>query len=166
MYMLSRKIPNDLTPQNLSKLPNIRKVNTPPTPCERLHTAPPPPPNETTPKPRSPSKPNQIQLTQLNPAYNPKTQKPTHTPPNNHNAPETQLTQPKPSFTPSNPANLAKPSPQSLKTQPTHSRFHNILRFFDALPNFPFTTSETMRDYHLQTQYIRVAQRVVERPKA
>ena len=24
---------------------------------------------------------------------------------------------------------------------------HNILRIFDALPNFPFTTSETKRDY-------------------
>ena len=24
---------------------------------------------------------------------------------------------------------------------------HNILRLFDALPNFPFTTSETNRDY-------------------
>ena len=25
------------------------------------------------------------------------------------------------------------------------SHFHNILRPFDVLPNFPFTTSETMR---------------------
>ena len=24
---------------------------------------------------------------------------------------------------------------------------HNILRLFDVLPNFPFTTSETKRDY-------------------
>ena len=24
---------------------------------------------------------------------------------------------------------------------------HNILRFFDVLPNFAFTTSETNRDY-------------------
>ena len=24
---------------------------------------------------------------------------------------------------------------------------HNILRIFDVLPNFPFTTSETKRDY-------------------
>ena len=24
---------------------------------------------------------------------------------------------------------------------------HNILRLFDVLPNFPFTTSETNRDY-------------------
>ena len=27
--------------------------------------------------------------------------------------------------------------------------FHNIVRLFDVLPNFPFTTSETMRDYYL-----------------
>ena len=27
--------------------------------------------------------------------------------------------------------------------------FHNILRLFDLLPNFPFTTSETMCDYYL-----------------
>ena len=25
---------------------------------------------------------------------------------------------------------------------------HNILRFFDVLPNFAFTTSETKRDYY------------------
>ena len=29
------------------------------------------------------------------------------------------------------------------------NHFHNILRLFDVLPNFPFTTSETMRDYYL-----------------
>ena len=27
-----------------------------------------------------------------------------------------------------------------------HSYFQNILRLFDFLPNFPFTTSETKRD--------------------
>ena len=27
--------------------------------------------------------------------------------------------------------------------------FHNILRLFDVLPNFLFTTSETTRDYYL-----------------
>ena len=27
--------------------------------------------------------------------------------------------------------------------------FYNILRLFDVLPNFLFTTSETMRDYYL-----------------
>ena len=26
---------------------------------------------------------------------------------------------------------------------------HNILKCFDILPNFPFTTSETMTDYYL-----------------
>ena len=26
---------------------------------------------------------------------------------------------------------------------------HNILRLFDILPNYPFTTSEMMRDYFL-----------------
>ena len=29
------------------------------------------------------------------------------------------------------------------------NHFDNILRPFDVLPNFPFTTSETMRDYYL-----------------
>ena len=29
----------------------------------------------------------------------------------------------------------------------TYNQFHNILRIFDVLPNFPFTTSETMGDY-------------------
>ena len=28
-----------------------------------------------------------------------------------------------------------------------YNHFHNILKFFDVLPNFVFTTSETMRDY-------------------
>ena len=27
----------------------------------------------------------------------------------------------------------------------SYNHFHNILRLFDVLPNFPFTTSETMR---------------------
>ena len=36
---------------------------------------------------------------------------------------------------------------------------------FDVLINFPFSTSETMRDYYLQTWYIRVALRVTERLK-
>ena len=31
----------------------------------------------------------------------------------------------------------------------TDNHFHNILRLFDVLPNFAFTTGETMRDYHL-----------------
>ena len=29
------------------------------------------------------------------------------------------------------------------------NQFHNILRLFDVLPNFPFTTSEMMGDYYL-----------------
>ena len=47
----------------------------------------------------------------------------------------------------------------------TYNQFHNILRFFDVLPNFRFSTSETMRDYYLQTCYIRVASQVGERLK-
>ena len=31
----------------------------------------------------------------------------------------------------------------------SYNHFHNILRLFDSLPNLPFTTSETMRDYYL-----------------
>ena len=38
----------------------------------------------------------------------------------------------------------------------SYSQFH-ILRLFDVLPNFPFTTSETMGDYYLYTWFIRVA---------
>ena len=45
----------------------------------------------------------------------------------------------------------------------SYNRFHKILKLFDVLPNFPFTTSETMRDYYLQTWYIRVASRIAER---
>ena len=32
-----------------------------------------------------------------------------------------------------------------------------IFRLFDALPNFPVTTGETMGDYYLSTWYILVA---------
>ena len=31
----------------------------------------------------------------------------------------------------------------------TYNQFHNILRLFDVLSNFSFTTSETMHDYYL-----------------
>ena len=31
----------------------------------------------------------------------------------------------------------------------TYNQLHNILGLFDVLPNFLFTTSETMRDYYL-----------------
>ena len=44
------------------------------------------------------------------------------------------------------------------------NHFDNILRLF-VLRNFPFTTSETMGDYYLQTCYIRVASRIAERFK-
>ena len=30
-----------------------------------------------------------------------------------------------------------------------YNHFHNILRLFDVLPNFPLTTSGTMDDYYL-----------------
>ena len=46
-----------------------------------------------------------------------------------------------------------------------YNHFHNILRLFDVLPNFPFATSETMRNYYLQTWYIRVASRISKRLK-
>ena len=41
---------------------------------------------------------------------------------------------------------------QCLKNKPTsftssYNLGHNILRLFDVLPNFPFTISETNRDY-------------------
>ena len=42
--------------------------------------------------------------------------------------------------------------PQSWGPGDTHgtcSHFHNILRLSDVLPNFPFTTSETIRDYYI-----------------
>ena len=53
----------------------------------------------------------------------------------------------------------------SLDLKKTPNHFHNIMRLFDILPNFPFAATETMRDYDLQTCYIRVASRVPERIK-
>ena len=47
----------------------------------------------------------------------------------------------------------------------SYNHFHNIVRLFDALPNFSFTTSETMGDYYFKAWYIRVASRVAERFK-
>ena len=35
----------------------------------------------------------------------------------------------------------------------TYNHFRNILRLFDVLPNFPFTTSETIRDYYKNGLY-------------
>ena len=40
-------------------------------------------------------------------------------------------------------------SPKNLRRDigvRAYNHFHNILRLFDDLPNFPFTTSETMGD--------------------
>ena len=42
------------------------------------------------------------------------------------------------------------------------NHFHNILRLFDVLPNFPFSTSETMHDYYLLTWYTQVTSRVAK----
>ena len=50
-------------------------------------------------------------------------------------------------------------------TLSAYNQFHNILRLFNVLPNFPLTASETMGDYYLQTWYIRAASRVAERLK-
>ena len=38
---------------------------------------------------------------------------------------------------------------KSFQNAPTYNQFHNILRLFDVLPNFPFTTSETIVHYYL-----------------
>ena len=46
-----------------------------------------------------------------------------------------------------------------------YNQFPNILKIFDVLPNFPFTTSKTICDYYLQIWYIRAASRVAERLK-
>ena len=37
----------------------------------------------------------------------------------------------------------------SIKYVHNYNHFHNILRLFNVLTSFPFTTSETMRDYYL-----------------
>ena len=42
---------------------------------------------------------------------------------------------------------LDKFDPKYLNLATNH--FHNILRLFDVLPNFPLTTSETICDYHI-----------------
>ena len=55
----------------------------------------------------------------------------------------------------------------SLVNLPTCYQFYKptttfiIYRDFNVVTNFPFTTSETMRDYYSQTWYIRVAFPVV-----
>ena len=48
----------------------------------------------------------------------------------------------------------------------TNNYFHIILRLFDVLPNFPITTSETMRNYYLLTWHIRIASQVAEQLKS
>ena len=55
--------------------------------------------------------------------------------------------------------------PPMLSVFGLYNQFHNILRLFHVLLNFPFTTSETMGDEDLKTWYIRVASRVAERLK-
>ena len=50
----------------------------------------------------------------------------------------------------------------SFHTQKTYKHFHDILRLFDGLLNFPFSKNEMMRDYYLWTWYIRVSSRVAE----
>ena len=45
------------------------------------------------------------------------------------------------------------------------NHFHNILRLFNVLPNFPFTTSEAMSNNYLQTWHTKVASRVDEQLK-
>ena len=52
-----------------------------------------------------------------------------------------------------------------IMINPIYNYFHNIFRLLDVLPNFPFTTSETMGNYYLQTWGIRVVSRVAERLK-
>ena len=39
------------------------------------------------------------------------------------------------------------------------------MKLFDVLPNFPFTRSETIRNFYLKTWYIRVTSRVAKRLK-
>ena len=39
------------------------------------------------------------------------------------------------------------------ETQESYNQFHKILRLYDLLPTFPFTTSETMYDNYLYDIY-------------
>ena len=45
------------------------------------------------------------------------------------------------------------------------NQLHNILRLFDVLPNFPFTTIETIPDFYSQIWYIQVFSQFAERLK-
>ena len=58
--------------------------------------------------------------------------------------------------------NLVEDKDVKCKKNCEDKHFHNILRLFDALPNFSSTKSETMRNYYLETWYIRVASQVAE----
>ena len=51
------------------------------------------------------------------------------------------------------------------KSSLSYNHGHNILRLFDTLPSFLYTTSETKRHYQKQTWYIKVASRVAEQLK-
>ena len=55
--------------------------------------------------------------------------------------------------------------PSFTRASRIFNRFHNILRLFDVLANFGFTTNETMCSYYLETWYIRVTSQVAERLK-
>ena len=61
--------------------------------------------------------------------------------------------------------NLAVNKDIQAKQNFADHHFHSILRFFDILQSFPFTKSETMGDYYLETCCIRVGSRVAERLK-
>ena len=49
---------------------------------------------------------------------------------------------------------------KSEKKKFADDHFLHILRQFDFLPNFFFTTNETMWDYYLQTWYVEVTSQV------
>ena len=69
----------------------------------------------------------------------------------------------KPKFTASEKKTFTKlHEDASFYTQKTYKHFHDILRLFDGLLNFPFSKNEMMRDYYLWTWYIRVSSRVAE----
>ena len=55
----------------------------------------------------------------------------------------------------------------NFESSANHNKFHNILRLFNILPNFPFTTSEMMYNCYLQVCYLHIlaAWRVAEQLK-
>ena len=52
---------------------------------------------------------------------------------------------------------------RKIRELTTFNQFHNILRLFNVLPNFPFTAGEVMGGYYLETRHIRATSRVAER---